>query len=328
LTFSPTEWLKLADIEMGELLGSGGFGAVYKGRLRNEDVAVKRLHVGDGGQFTSVQLAEFRREVANLQLLRHPSLVRFVGVALEAPVMCIVTEFAAGGSLYALLHTQRLPLTEMQRRRLLLQMAEGVAFLHSRQPPCVHRDLKSPNVVLDADLNAKLCDFGLTESMDRTHISRRDTEGGSPRYMAPEVFDARSKLTEKLDIWGLGCLAVEVLTNRIPHDDCSTIQQVAAKLLIRNVGPFEDDWAEGLRPEVQQLVNSCFVRNSAGRPTAAAIVEGLGHLETWMLPGVAPAGGAIRQQPQQQQQVQPQQPPAVVTAISATTPTMAVSCAH
>jgi len=285
---------------------------------------VKRLHVGDGGQFTSVQLAEFRREVANLQSLRHPSLIRFVGVALEVPVMCIVTEFAAGGSLYALLHTQRLPLTEMQRRKLLLQIAEGVAFLHSRQPPCVHRDLKSPNVVLDADLNAKLCDFGLTESMDRTHISRRETEGGSPRYMAPEVFDARNKLTEKLDIWGLGCLAVEVLTNLIPHDDCSTIQQVAAKLLIRNVGPFEDDWAEGLRPEVQQLVNSCFVRDSAGRPTAAALVEGLSHLETWSLPGAAPVGGAIPQQPQQQQQ----QPPALVTAVSATSRAVVVSSAH
>merc|ERR1719343_1078022 len=149
-------------------------------------------------------------------------------------MVCIVTELAPRGSLYALLHVSRLPLTAQQRRTLVLQIAEGVEFLHSQKPPLVHRDLKSANVVLDAELNAKLCDFGLTESMEKTHISRRETEGGSPRYMAPEVFDARSKLTEKLEIWGLGCLAVEVLTNRIPHDDCSTIQQVAGKLLIRS----------------------------------------------------------------------------------------------
>merc|ERR1711862_882747 len=120
---------------------------------------------------------------------------------------------------------QKVPLCEARRRKLVLQIIEGVVFLHSQSPPRVHRDLKSANVVLDQDLCAKLCDFGLAESMEKTHLSRRESEGGSPRYMAPEVFDARSKLTEKLDIWALGCLAIEIIVGRVPHEDCTTIQQ-------------------------------------------------------------------------------------------------------
>lgn len=290
----------MADLQIGELLGSGGFGSVYRGWLHGEEVAIKRMHLADNGQISREQQVEFHKEVANLQALRHPRLIRFIGVALELPVMCIVTELAVGGSLYALLHVQRMPLSEVHRRILVLQISEGVVFLHSQQPPCVHRDLKSANVVLDAELNAKLCDFGLAESMDKTHISRRDTEAGSPRYMAPEVFDHRSKITEKLDLWALGCLIVEVLIDQMPHEDCTTIQQVIAKLLVNNQGPFDDDWADGLRLEVRQLVGACFAKAAAQRPTAAAVLEGLGRLESLAAPhsawpphvGAAAAGRA------------------------------------
>merc|ERR1712125_250782 len=142
-----------------------------------------------------------------------------------------------------------------------------------------HRDLKSANVVLDASQSAKLCDFGLTESMEKTHISRRESEGGSPRYMCPEVFDPRKKLTEKLDVWALGCLAVEVITNRLPHEDCQTIQQVATKLLVKCEPPFPENWAGDLRPEVPQIITPCFLRDESKRPSAQSIFEGLGRIE-------------------------------------------------
>eukprot|EP00416_Gambierdiscus_australes_P011177 CAMPEP_0171135360 /NCGR_PEP_ID=MMETSP0766_2-20121228/129663_1 /TAXON_ID=439317 /ORGANISM="Gambierdiscus australes, Strain CAWD 149" /LENGTH=120 /DNA_ID=CAMNT_0011598859 /DNA_START=51 /DNA_END=409 /DNA_ORIENTATION=+ len=102
--------------------------------------------------------------------------------------------------------------------------------------------------------------------------------------MAPEVFDARSKLTEKLDVWALGCLIVEVLIDQVPHEDCNTIQQVAAKLLVHNQGPFEDDWADGLRVEVRQLVGACFARTASQRPMAETLLEGLGRLECLAAP--------------------------------------------
>eukprot|EP00439_Symbiodinium_sp_Y106_P019872 s3176_g2.t1 len=132
------------------------------------------------------------------------------------------------------------------------------------------------------ELNARLCDFGITEPMERTHISRRAAEAGSPRYMAPELFDGRAKLTEtwlslaeleKLDIWALGCLIIEVLTSRTPHEECSNIQQVATKLLVRNEAPFQDAWSAGFHAEVVRLTTACFSRDGTRRPSAAEILE-------------------------------------------------------
>jgi serine/threonine protein kinase len=277
----PGEWLRVADLQMGELLGSGGFGAVHRGRLRGEDVAIKKLHIEGSGQMSASQKAEFQEEVVHLQALRHPRIIRFIGVAVEPPLLCIVTELAAGGSLESLLHAQRVPIPDSRRRVLILQIIEGVAFLHSRQPPCVHRDLKSANVVLDVEFCAKICDFGLTESMDKTQFDRWEIECGSPRYMAPELFDARHRLTEKLDIWSLGCLIVEVLVERWPNEDCTTRQQVAAKLVVERRGPFDNGWANGLNAGVQQIVDSCFDWYQFSRPAAVVLLESLGRFESF-----------------------------------------------
>jgi len=276
----------MQDVQLGSVLGSGAFGSVHRGVVRGEEVAVKQMHL-DGCQVSAEQLEEFKKEVATLQALRHPRLIRFIGVALELPTLCIITELAAGGSLHALLHVRKMPLTRSQRRELALQVTEGVVFLHSCQPPMVHRDLKSANVVLDRDLNAKLCDFGLTESMEKTHISRRESEGGSPRYMAPEVFDARRKLTEKLDTWALGCLVVELLAGVLPHSDCSTIQQVAQKLIVHARPPFEDSWAAGVHPEVHRLVSACFILDPSTRLSSLALFEGLSRLPNFYDEGSA-----------------------------------------
>jgi len=279
MSFSQSEWLNMQELHFGEPLGSGGFGTVYRGTLRGEEVAIKRLHPTQGGGVTAGQLAEFQKEVGHLRALRHPRLVRFIGVALELPMVCIVTELAVGGSLHALLHVRRAALPEAHRWSIVLEVVEGVAFLHSLRPPCVHRDLKSANVILDAELRAKLCDFGLAEPMDKTHISRRDTEGGSPRYMAPEAFDSRCRITEKVDIWALGCVAVETVLSRQPHEDCSSLQQVAAKLLVRQEGPFATGWTRELHPGAGPLLEPCLAHSEAGRPTAAALLEDLRRLE-------------------------------------------------
>merc|ERR1712137_912014 len=137
-----------------------------------------------------------------------------------------------------------------------LNIGEGVAFLHSRTPPFVHRDLKSLNVVMDMALNAKLCDFGLAQSMEKTHITRRGTEAGSPRYMAPELFDSKAKITEKVDVWALGCLTTEVFTNCLPHSECTTFQQVITKTLMQKELPYKT-WA-GMGVSHEVLVKLCF----------------------------------------------------------------------
>merc|ERR1712217_427071 len=162
--------------------------------------------------------------------------------------------------------------TFAQRLAMAIQVTEGVVFLHGRSPPFVHRDLKSLNAVLDYSLNVKLCDFGLTQSMEKTHISRRDNEGGSPRYMAPELFNTNGKITEKVDIWALGCLALEIFTNRLPHGECQSIQQVVTKL-VRHELPY-NDW-RGVSIELQSLAELCLDFQPKRRADAAQFVEGL-----------------------------------------------------
>jgi len=280
------QMLNSSELEFGQVLGTGGFGAVYRGRYRGDEVAIKKLHIADG-QVTALQIEEFRKEVENLQALRHPRLVSFIGAALtdngvgggggtgprHPPSLCIVTEFMPNGSLHALLHQRRETLTFDQRLSMAIQVTEGVVFLHGRSPPFVHRDLKSLNAVLDFALNVKLCDFGLTQSMEKTHISRRDNEGGSPRYMAPELFDSRGKITEKVDVWALGCLAVEILTGRLPHEECSSIQQVMTKVLVERKQPFLN-W-EDVSEDLRIIAELSFEFRPELRIDAARFLEGL-----------------------------------------------------
>jgi len=269
------ELLNFADLHLGEVLGAGSFGSVYRGTYKGEEVAIKKLHPSDG-QVTPTQLAEFKKEVFNLMALKHPRLTRFIGAAFNAPHLCIVVEFMPNGSLHALLHEKQAPLAGHQRLSISIQSTEGVKFLHSLSPPFVHRDLKSMNVVLDYALNAKLCDFGLAQTMESTHISRRTNEVGSPRYMAPELFDAQAKITEKVDIWALGCLVVEVFTCKPPHEECTTVQQVMSKLLVKRQLPFRE-W-QGLSSPLLALADSCFEFRPQQRVDVFGLLEGLRQL--------------------------------------------------
>lgn len=261
-----------AELEFGVSIGSGGFGCVYRGTFRGQEVAIKKLHL-DNGVVTPAQLQEFKKEIGNMMELRHPRLIAFVGAALVAPALCIVTEFMPNGSLYDVLHKRKTPLVYARRSLISSQTVEGVAFLHGRSPPFVHRDLKSLNAVMDMELNVKLCDFGLTQSMEKTHISRRENEGGSPRYMAPELFDSKGRITEKIDIWALGCLILEIFTGRMPHEDCNNIQQVMTKTLIDKAYPFEN--LEGVDMDIRTFAELCFIYNPRHRIDAHQLLEGL-----------------------------------------------------
>mmetsp|Transcript_61496 Transcript_61496/g.144032 ORF Transcript_61496/g.144032 Transcript_61496/m.144032 type:complete len:399 (+) Transcript_61496:79-1275(+) len=250
------EMIEFSQLTQKDCLGSGGFGAVYRGFFANQEVAIKKLFCEDGGNISPLQLEELEKEVAALRSLSHPRLVGFVGACLQPPNLCIVTEFMAGGSLHHLLHKARTPLTLGTQSKIAIQVCEGVDFLHGHMPPVVHRDLKSLNIVLDRIYNAKICDFGLTQSMEKTHITLKEGgNGGSPRYMAPECYDCKGKITEKVDVWALGCILVEVFGGPLPYDDCQNIQQIVAKVLIDKQLPYiPNHLPSGVRP----IVEDCF----------------------------------------------------------------------
>eukprot|EP00927_Polykrikos_kofoidii_P023664 TRINITY_DN21721_c0_g1_i2.p1 TRINITY_DN21721_c0_g1~~TRINITY_DN21721_c0_g1_i2.p1 ORF type:complete len:447 (-),score=63.83 TRINITY_DN21721_c0_g1_i2:102-1244(-) len=267
---TPEERIAYSDIQFLEHLGSGEFGQVFRGLYNGKEVAVKQLY-WDNSVAPEVIIQELTKEIESFRHLAHRRLVGFIGACLATPCLCLVTEYMPGGSLHHLLHVRKLQLPLLHCLNMSLQLCDGVMYLHLQNPVKVHRDLKSLNVVLDLNLNIKLCDFGLTESMERSHITKKNN-GGSPRYMAPELFDSKSKITEKVDIWSMGCIFTEIHGGPLPYEGINTLAELTREMLIHRRMPL----IPSVIPEpVQHLIRSCYNFDSRLRPSAVGAWEQL-----------------------------------------------------
>jgi len=270
LNLDPVEKIAYADLTFVEHLGSGEFGQVCRGLYRNVDVAIKQLFWDNTIQ-PEVVLKDLAREIESFRHLRHKRLVTFIGAVLEIPHPCLVTEYMPGGSLHHLLHVRRLRLPLLHSTNMCLQLADGVMYLHAQTPVVVHRDLKSQNVVLDLRLNLKLCDFGLTESMERTHITRKNN-GGSPRYMAPELFDCKTKITEKVDIWAMGCILIEIHGGSLPYEGINTLADLTREMLVHKRSPV---LPRHMLDALKCIVRGCHNFDHRLRPTSKQVYDQL-----------------------------------------------------
>ena len=213
--------IRYEDLQIGDCLGRGELGSVHRGVYNNSEVAIKTFTVRNGQDLPNDAMEVLKREILSIKNLEHPRLVQFVGACLRLPNLAIVTEFCPGGNLCNLLHHNQekddnndhdFVLDLPQKFRIAIQLLEGVVFLHSRSPVVIHRDLKSMNVVLDENLNVKICDFGLTTNIKDVGLIGGGAEAeGSPRYMPPECYeDPLPTLTEKVDIWASACILIEI----------------------------------------------------------------------------------------------------------------------
>jgi len=261
------EKVRFEDLELVESLGSGEFGQVFRGAYQGHEVAIKQLYWDD--TMSELVMQDLAREIESFRYLRHKRLVRFIGACLELPHPCLVTEYCPGGSLHHLLHVRKLQLPLLHALNMCLQIADGVMYLHSHTPTIVHRDLKSLNVVLDLSLNVKICDFGLTEPMERTHITKKNN-GGSPRYMAPELFDSKTKITEKIDVWAMGCIFVEICGGPLPYEDITTLADLTREMLVHKRTP---DVPSYIPQEARKIICTCLSFDYRQRPTSKATFE-------------------------------------------------------
>lgn len=260
------EKVNFAELQLLESLGSGEFGQVFRGLYHGTEVAIKQLYMDESKAPNSV-LQDLSKEVESFRHLRHKRLVSFVGACFDIPHPCIITEYMPGGSLHYFLHVNKKKLSVVPGTNMCLQLSDAVQYLHGLTPVIVHRDLKSLNVVLDLSLNLKVCDFGLAESVDRTRATRRNN-GGSPRYMAPELFQSGVPITEKVDIWAMGCIFSEIFTCRLPYMGIDTLEDLMREMLINRRGP---GLPEGLDTVLQDVIRSCHAFEQWRRPTAAQI---------------------------------------------------------
>ncbi|KAE9599003.1 putative protein kinase RLK-Pelle-RLCK-VIIa-1 family [Lupinus albus] len=202
------------------LLGEGGFGRVYKGRLENtgQVVAVKQLD-RNGLQGNR----EFLVEVLMLSLLHHPNLVNLIGYCADGDQRLLVYEFMPLGSLEDHLHDlppDKEPLDWNTRMKIAAGAAKGLEYLHDKaNPPVIYRDLKSSNILLDEGYHPKLSDFGLAKLGpvgDKTHVSTRVM--GTYGYCAPE-YAMTGQLTLKSDVYSFGVVFLELITGRKAIDN-------------------------------------------------------------------------------------------------------------
>ncbi|KAF3785053.1 L-type lectin-domain containing receptor kinase IV-3 [Nymphaea thermarum] len=199
-----------------ELLGRGGFGSVYKGVLPScgLEVAVKKVTSG-----ATQGMREFVAEISSLGRLRHRNLVQLQGWCRRGEDLLLVYDFMANGSLDTFLFDQQKGLLTWEERfKILKGIASGLLYLHEGwEQVVVHRDIKASNVLLDAEMNGKLSDFGLAKFYDHGSNPQTTRVVGTLGYMAPELSQT-GKATMSADVFSFGALLLEVACGRQPMD--------------------------------------------------------------------------------------------------------------
>ncbi|KAL3616184.1 hypothetical protein CASFOL_039574 [Castilleja foliolosa] len=224
-------WFTLRELEIAtdkfskeNVIGEGGYGVVYRGRLVNGTiVAVKRL-LNNLGQAEK----EFRVEVEAIGHVRHKHLVRLLGYCIEGTHRLLVYEYVDNGNLEQWLHGGMAHLGHLTwdgRIKILLGTAKALAYLHDAiEPKVVHRDIKTSNILIDHDFNAKISDFGLAKLLGegKSHIFTRVM--GTFGYVAPE-YASSGYLNEKSDVYSFGVVLLEAITGRDPVDDSRPVHE-------------------------------------------------------------------------------------------------------
>uniref|UniRef100_A0A1A8U1T4 MAP/microtubule affinity-regulating kinase 3 n=1 Tax=Nothobranchius furzeri TaxID=105023 RepID=A0A1A8U1T4_NOTFU len=193
-------------------IGKGNFAKVKLARhvLTGKEVAVKII---DKAQLNSSSLQKLFREVRIMKMLNHPNIVKLFEVLETEKTLYLVMEYASGGEVfdYLVAHGR---MKEKEARAKFRQIVSAVQYCH--QKCIVHRDLKAENLLLDADMNIKIADFGFSNEF--TLGNKLDTFCGSPPYAAPELFQGKKYDGPEVDVWSLGVILYTLVSGSLPFD--------------------------------------------------------------------------------------------------------------
>ncbi|XP_042013454.1 leucine-rich repeat receptor protein kinase HPCA1-like [Salvia splendens] len=266
-------------------IGSGGYGKVYRGVLSaGQVVAIKKAQNGSnqGG-------LEFKTEIELLSRVHHKNLLGLVGFCFEQGHQMLVYEFMSKGTLRESLSGRSGVYLDWKRRvRVALGSARGLAYLHDlANPPIIHRDVKSTNILLDDNLTAKVADFGLSKLVSDSSKGHVSTQvKGTLGYLDPEYYMTQ-QLTEKSDVYSFGVVMLELITARQPIEK--------GKYIVREVRVAIDKSDEahyGLRdmmdpalrntippllgfPRFVELAVQCVEESASDRPAMTEVVKAL-----------------------------------------------------
>ena len=207
---------------LGKKIGQGGFSEIFESHWMGIPIAVKVIF---DPNINEALLEEFNNEIEKLFILRHPYIIQLYGITdnEKNQKLAVITELAPRGSLFDYLHKNPKTKNNLSlefKNKITKQLIHTMAYIHSRG--YVHRDLKTQNILLDKNLDMKLCDFGLTKLKSELN-SGSGQFAGPPCYMAPELFD-RKFYDDKIDVFAFGTVVWEIYTQKIPYFNCEALE--------------------------------------------------------------------------------------------------------
>jgi len=250
-------------------LSQGGYGVVSKGQYHGTTVAVKTFLSYMG----AVPVEEYGREIALLCQLHHPNIVLFMGACSDGNAPSIVTEFAERGSLFDVIHQHGDELTLKRTHKILSGAAKGMLYLHSLVPPILHRDLKSGNVLVTRNWQAKICDFGLSRSASLAATMTKRI--GTTRWTPPEILSSQP-YGKAADSYSFGIVIWECFGRALPFAE-ENWDAAVEELILSGVRPVIP---ASMPSTLAELVRECWTPKPEDRPHFEAI---LSRLEGWIV---------------------------------------------
>ena len=245
---------------LGKKIGQGGFSEIYESQWLGIPVAVKVIF---DPKITEELLEEFNNEIEKLFILRHPYIIQLYGITdkEKSQKLAVITELAPKGSLFDYLHKNPKTKNNLSlefKNKITKQLICTMAYIHSRG--YVHRDLKTQNILLDKNLDIKLCDFGLTKLKSELN-SGSGQFAGTPCYMAPELFD-RKFYDDKIDVFAFGTVLWEIYTQKIPYANCDAME------IKQKVTKGEELYCSSIVPkQIANLIQKCRCVKASDRPS-------------------------------------------------------------
>jgi Janus kinase 2 len=266
LEFSISE----ADLTVGATIGKGSFGAVFKGSYIGTTVAIKKLFMK--GVPVEI-LNDFHKECNIMQQLRHPNVVLFMGSCCKPPNLLLITEFLDQGSFFDVYH--KLPKHPKKNAHLMrvldlgIDMCKGIGYLHHHNPPIVHRDLKSQNVMVDDKWTSKIGDFGLSRFKD---AGKTMSMCGSPLWIAPEVLRGEN-YGVGCDIFSFSIILWEAIAWSEPYPSMSSNRVMRGV----SAGTLRPEKPEDCPDKLFSILKHCWAEDANHRPTMEETLEMLEH---------------------------------------------------
>ena len=257
---NPYDWLiKSSEVQIVKKIGSGAFGNVYFGKLRGTtEIAIKVANPStlsssspNNDSNESQIIEEFSRELSIWSSLKHPNIVLFIGACIDPTnsSIMIVSEYMQNGTLNDAFKSKKIVLDWNTKIRISLQVSCAMAYLHSRTPPLLHRDLKGANILLSREMVAKVGDFGLSKMMSIKEgggageiVAATQTIAGTPYWMSPEVIRGERYGTSA-DVYSFGIILWQILREKSnPYEE--DVFKVQYKVF------------QGMRPEIPSEIEA------------------------------------------------------------------------